>query len=83
MRGRGGYVQSIRVSIKAGSQYILYPLRRNRKSLIFQWAWTRRYVRLEFLSIPASLPIEKIMTSGRDATGTIYCEPALTNHLIP
>ena len=39
---------------------------------------TQEEISILFLHRAASKPIEKIMTSGRDATRTIYCEPALT-----
>ena len=69
-------------TLKAKGWFTIYPLRPvasrpNRKSLFFQWTWTQRDAGIELDSIPASKPIEKIMTSGRDATRTIYCEPAL------
>ena len=59
-------------------------MRRDWKSLFFQWALTHCDAGIESISIPTSRsmhpnPIEKIMTSGRDATRAIYCELGLIN----
>ena len=61
---------------------ILQAMRRDQKSLFFQWDLdaSRCRIRIDFYSCIATCqnPIEKIMTSSRDASRAIYCEPSFS-----
>ena len=68
--------------LKPGSQYIARDASRP-EVIIFSMDFdaSRRKNRIDFLFLrrDASKPIEKIMTSGRDASRAIYCEPGLND----
>ena len=63
----------------------LYALRHNRTSLLFRWARTCRDAGIESDSIhrDVSEPLEKVTTSGCNATRTLYRELASTQAKVP